>query len=191
MSNASSARQLREHIASLNTMTRFVLATLALASGVYTYLGVRSLLDGDAGLVFFAAIVYSAAVSVGIYGFWTYMIRFLPEMRDAIARVSLFVVMAIGSLMIVAMSSWLNAAALAGYLIQPTRERATFDQRVGWVERSAPEVVFSHGSSAYKKAAMITPVQDDISLCSLMVCLGSGCLYDQTPDWRDNNKESL
>ncbi|NMG38097.1 hypothetical protein GRZ55_02445 [Chelativorans sp. ZYF759] len=114
MSNASSARQLREHISSLSTMTRFVLATLALASGVYTYLGVRSLLDGDAGLVFFAAIVYSAAVSVGIYGFWTYMIRFLPEMRDAMARVSLFVVMAIGSLMIVAMSSWLNAAALAG-----------------------------------------------------------------------------
>ena len=114
MSNASSARRLREHISSLNTMTRFVLATLALASGVYTYLGVRSLLDGDAGLVFFAAIVYSAAVSVGIYGFWTYMIRFLPEMRDAVARISLFVVMAIGSLMIVAMSSWLNAAALAG-----------------------------------------------------------------------------
>lgn len=114
MSTASSARQLRDHIASMQTMTRFVLATLALASGVYTYLGVRSLLDGDAGLVFFAAIVYSAAVSVGIYGFWTYMIRFLPEMRDAMARVSLFVVMAIGSLMIVAMSSWLNAAALAG-----------------------------------------------------------------------------
>ena len=114
MSNASSARRLREHISSLNTMTRFVLATLALASGVYTYLGVRSLLDGDAGLVFFAAIVYSAAVSVGIYGFWTYMIRFLPEMRDAVASISLFVVMAIGSLMIVAMSSWLNAAALAG-----------------------------------------------------------------------------
>lgn len=114
MSNASSARRLRDHISSLNTMTRFVLATLALASGVYTYLGVRSLLDGDAGLVFFAAIVYSAAVSVGIYGFWTYMIRFMPEMRDAVSRVTLFVIMGVGSLMIVAMSSWLNAAALAG-----------------------------------------------------------------------------
>ncbi len=114
MSNAASARRLRDHVSSLQTMTRFVLATLALASGVYTYLGVRSLLDGDATLVFFAAIIYSAAVSVGIYGFWTYMIRFLPEMRDALARLSLFAVMAVGSLMIVAMSSWLNAAALAG-----------------------------------------------------------------------------
>ncbi|MDN2565710.1 hypothetical protein N1F89_05705 [Aquibium sp. A9E412] len=114
MNQARSARQLRDHVASLQTMTRFVLATLALASGVYTYLGVRSLLDGSAPLVFFAAVVYSAAVSVGIYGFWTYLARFLPEMRDAASRATLIGVMALGSLMIVAMSSWLNAAALAG-----------------------------------------------------------------------------
>ncbi|UUP17480.1 hypothetical protein [Nitratireductor thuwali] len=114
MSHARAARQLRSHIDSLQTMTRFVLATLALASGVYTYLGVRSLLDGTATLVFLAAVIYSAAVSVGIYGFWTYLIRFLPEMRDGASRIALFAVMAVGSLMIVAMSSWLNAAALAG-----------------------------------------------------------------------------
>jgi hypothetical protein len=114
MSDVRAARQLRDHIESLQTMTRFVLATLALASGVYTYLGVRSLLDGSATLVFFAAVIYSAAVSVGIYGFWTYLIRFLPEMRDATSRIALLGVMAVGSLMIVAMSSWLNAAALAG-----------------------------------------------------------------------------
>lgn len=111
---ARAARDLRGHVASLQTMTRFVLATLALASGVYTYLGVRSLLDGTATLVFFAAVIYSAAVSVGIYGFWTYLIRFLPEMRDGAARAALFAVMGFGCLMIVAMSSWLNAAALAG-----------------------------------------------------------------------------
>lgn len=114
MSTAMTARRLKSHVASLETMTRFVLATLALASGVYTYLGVRSLLDGDAALVFFAAIVYSVAVSAGIYGFWIYMMRFLPEMRDAASRVLLFFIMLVGSLMIVAMSSWLNAAALAG-----------------------------------------------------------------------------
>ena len=114
MSHAAQARRLKEHIASLETMTRFVLATLALASGVYTYLGVRSLLDGSATVVFFAAVIYSASVSVAIYGFWTYLIRFLPEMRDGGSRLALFVIMAIGSLMIVAMSSWLNAAALAG-----------------------------------------------------------------------------
>ncbi|WP_028033675.1 hypothetical protein [Chelativorans sp. J32] len=114
MSESRAARQLRDHVESLQTMTRFVLATLALASGVYTYLGVRDLLDGSPTVVFFAAVIYSAAVSVGIYGFWTYLMRFLPEMRDATSRMALLGVMAIGSLMIIAMSSWLNAAALAG-----------------------------------------------------------------------------
>jgi hypothetical protein len=114
MNHARTAKTLRDHVAGLETMTRFVLATLALASGVYTYLGVRSLLDGSATLVFFAAIIYSAAVSVGIYGFWTYLIRFLPELRDGKSRLAMLGVMALGSLMIVAMSSWLNAAALAG-----------------------------------------------------------------------------
>lgn len=114
MSQSRTARRLKDHVASLETMTRFVLATLALASGVYTYLGVRSLLDGDAALVFFAAIVYAAAVSVGVYGFWVYLTRFLPEMRDNMSRLALFGIMAVGSVMIVAMSSWLNAAALAG-----------------------------------------------------------------------------
>lgn len=114
MNNHTTARNIRNHVSALRTMSRFVLATLALASGVYTYLGVRSLLDGDATLVFFAAIIYSVAVSVGIYGFWTYLARLLPEMRDAGSRLALFGVMAIASLMIIAMSSWLNAAALAG-----------------------------------------------------------------------------
>jgi len=114
MSDARTARELRKHIESLQTMTRFVLATLALASGVYTYLGVRDLLDGSTPVVFFAAIIYSAAVSVGIYGFWTYLLRFLPEMHDITSRMAMFGVMVIGSLMIIAMSSWLNAAALAG-----------------------------------------------------------------------------
>jgi hypothetical protein len=114
MSQIRTAGRLKGHVTSLEAMTRFVLATLALASGVYTYLGVRSLLDGDAALVFFAAIVYSVAVSVGIYGFWTYLARFLPELRDGASRLALYGVMAVGSLMIVAMSSWLNAAALAG-----------------------------------------------------------------------------
>lgn len=114
MSRAVQARRLRDQVAGLETMTRFVLATLALASGVYTYLGVRSLLDGSATVVFFAAIVYSVSVSVAIYGFWTYLIRFVPEMRDGASRLALLGIMAIGSLMIVAMASWLNAAALAG-----------------------------------------------------------------------------
>src|SRR5687768_2176532 len=114
MSHALHARRLKDHIASLETMTRFVLATLALGSGVYTYLGVRSLLDGSATVVFFAAVIYAVSVSVAIYGFWTYMIRYLPEMRDGGSRLAMLGIMAVGSAMIVAMASWLNAAALAG-----------------------------------------------------------------------------
>ena len=114
MSRAVQTRRLKDHVASLETMTRFVLATLALGSGVYTYLGVRSLLDGSATVVFFAAVIYSVSVSVAMYGFWTYLIRFLPEMRDGGSRLSLVGIMVVGSAMIVAMSSWLNAAALAG-----------------------------------------------------------------------------
>ena len=105
---------LKAGVSSLDVVTRATLATLALASGIYTYLGVRSLLDGTAQLVFFAAVVYSVAVSVGIYAFWSFLMRLLPHVRTAAARLGLLLAMGLGSVMIVAMSSWLNAAALAG-----------------------------------------------------------------------------
>lgn len=105
---------LRGGITRLEMMTKFTLATLALASGIYTYLGVRSLLEGSPAAVFFAAVVYSAAVSVAIYAFWTYLMRFLPHVKQASSRRLLYFAMAIGSFMILAMSAWLNAAALAG-----------------------------------------------------------------------------
>src|SRR5690606_746336 len=66
------------------------------------------------GFVFFAAIIYSAAVSVAVYALWTYMMRFVPLVTSAAQRLALFATMAIGCGMIIAMSSWLNAAALAG-----------------------------------------------------------------------------
>ncbi len=108
------AFRLHETVRSVETMSRFALAVLALASGVYTYLGVRGLLDGSAGFVFFAAIIYSVAVSVAIYAFWIYMMRFIPLVVGGVQRIGLFITMAIGCCMIIAMSSWLNAAALAG-----------------------------------------------------------------------------
>ncbi len=108
------ATQLRLGQARLETTTKVTLAVLALASGVYTYLGVRGLLNGTASVVFFGAVIYSAAVSVGIYAFWSYLMRFLPHVESARARSGLYLAMAIGSSMIIAMSSWLNAAALAG-----------------------------------------------------------------------------
>ncbi len=108
------ARPLREGIDALQLTTRIALAVLALASGVYTYIGVRDLLDGSASVVFLGALIYSAAVSVGIYAFWIFLMRLMPHVRYAAHRRALVGAIVLGSVMIVAMSSWLNAAALAG-----------------------------------------------------------------------------
>ena len=108
------SRRLQDGVAAVETMTRFALAVLALASGVYTYLGARTILDGSPTAVFFAAVIYSASVSVGIYAFWSYMARFYPHVTTRTGRTAMLFVMAVGAAMILAMSSWLNAAALAG-----------------------------------------------------------------------------
>ena len=108
------SHRLQDGVLAVETMTRFALAVLALASGVYTYLGVLRLLDGSPTAVFFAAIIYSASVSVAIYAFWSYMARFYPHVTGAASRGAMIGVMALGCAMIIAMSSWLNAAALAG-----------------------------------------------------------------------------
>lgn len=105
---------LRKARSGLETVTGATLAILALASGVYTYLGVRELLNGSPTVVFLGAVIYSVAVSVGIFGFWTYLMRFMPHVKSGDGRRYLYLAMALGSAMIVAMSSWLNAAALAG-----------------------------------------------------------------------------
>ncbi|WP_342641652.1 hypothetical protein [Rhodoligotrophos ferricapiens] len=108
------ASGLRDGVAGIDLTMRVTLGVLALASGVYTYLGVRDLLDGSPVITFFAAIIYSTAVSIAIYAFWSFLMRFLPHVEDVASRVWLGGAMLLGSLMIVAMSSWLNAAALAG-----------------------------------------------------------------------------
>ncbi len=108
------ARELESHVSWLDSFTGTALGVLAVASGIYTYLGVSSLLDDSGAMSAFAAIAYSVAVSVGIFVFWSYMLRLFPAMRSARARVGLMAAMALGSLAIIAMSSWLNAAALAG-----------------------------------------------------------------------------
>ncbi|MEE4117477.1 MAG: hypothetical protein V2I65_00490 [Paracoccaceae bacterium] len=108
------ARELDAHMGALGAITPTALGVLATASGIYTYLGVSSLLDDTGALSFFAALAYSIAVSVGIFVFWSWMMRLLPAVRTASARIGLLMSMALGSLAIVAMSSWLNAAALAG-----------------------------------------------------------------------------
>ena len=111
---ASQSYTLRGQQTRLDLTTRVTLGVLAIASGVYTYLGVRDLLDGTATTVMLGAVVYSSAVSVAIYAFWSYLMRFMPHVRQPGSRRLLYLAMAIGAAMIIAMSSWLNAAALAG-----------------------------------------------------------------------------
>src|SRR3954453_22583647 len=111
---SSSAVLLSNGVTRLEVTLKLTTAILALAAGVYTYLGVRELLNGSPTTVFFAAAIYSVAVSVGIYAFWVFMMAFMPHVVDRTGRGLMFGCMLLGSLMIVAMSSWLNASALAG-----------------------------------------------------------------------------
>lgn len=108
------ARELEGHVTWLGTFSGTALGVLSVASGIYTYLGVSSLLDDNGAMSVFAAIAYSVAVSVGIFVFWSYLLRLFPAVRTAQARVALLGAMGLGSVAIIAMSSWLNAAALAG-----------------------------------------------------------------------------
>src|SRR6201746_1839105 len=113
-SHASTSLLLSRGVARLQVTLKLTTAILALAAGVYTYLGVRELLNGSPTTVFFAAVIYSVAVSVGIYAFWIFLMQFMPHVTGRGGRGLMFGCMLLGSLMIVAMSSWLNASALAG-----------------------------------------------------------------------------
>src|SRR4051794_9690623 len=111
---SSAAALLADGVGRLEITLKLTTAILALAAGVYTYLGVRELLNGSPTTVFFAAVIYSVAVSVGIYAFWVFLMQFMPHVTGRAGHGLMFGCMALGSLMIVAMSSWLNASALAG-----------------------------------------------------------------------------
>src|SRR3982074_599138 len=114
----SASLQLSKGVTRLEGTLKLTTAILALAAGVYTYLGVRELLNGTPGMVFFAAVIYSVAVSVGIYAFWVFLMHFMPHVTFRSGRGLMFGCLLLGSLMIVAVSSWLNAPA-------PARARRT------------------------------------------------------------------
>jgi hypothetical protein len=111
---SSPAVLLANGVGRLEVTLKTTTAILALAAGVYTYLGVRELLNGSPTTVFLAAAIYSVAVSVGIYAFWVFLMHFMPHVVSSTGRGLMLGCMLLGSLMIVAMSSWLNASALAG-----------------------------------------------------------------------------
>lgn len=136
------ARELEGHLSWLDTFSGTALGVLAVASDIYTYLGVSSLLDDNGAMSAFAAIAYSIAVSVGIFVFWSYMLRLFPAVRGARARAGLLGAMGLGSLAIIAMSSWLNAAALAGSAAVEQHLAVTVQDYQGSLER-AHEIALS------------------------------------------------
>ena len=108
------AKELEVHLEWLDTFTPAALGVLSTASGIYTYLGVSTLLDNTGALSVVAAVAYATAVSVGIFVFWSFLLKLMPAMRNVKGYFGLGLAAIIGSLAIVAMSSWLNATALAG-----------------------------------------------------------------------------
>jgi hypothetical protein len=88
------------------------LVVLALASGVYTYLGASELLVGERAIP--AAMTFAIAVTIGLYLFWRALFEVAPQLTGVVARVRLFIYVLLGGCAAVMMSSWLNATALAG-----------------------------------------------------------------------------
>ncbi|WP_116598723.1 hypothetical protein [Primorskyibacter marinus] len=155
------AREIEGHLSWLDTITGTSLGVLATASGIYTYLGVSSLLDNTGALSFFAAAAYSIAVSVGIFVFWSYLMRLLPAMQTAASRIGLVLCMLLGSGAIVAMSSWLNAAALAGSAAVEQHLARTVQDYQGALEQSHSVAVAAQGLE--RDVARVRTTLDDLS----------------------------
>lgn len=155
------ARELERHLDWLDSFTPTALGVLAAASGIYTYLGVRTLLEEPGLWTTFAALAYSIAVSVGIFVFWSYLLRLLPAVRGATARIGLFLSMALGAVAIIAMSSWLNAAALAGGAAMETHMATTVKSYQTALERAHANAV--SGQSLARDVARVRQSFQDLS----------------------------
>ncbi len=104
---------LRNGLDQYESMIRLAVAILALVSAVATYLGIRGLF-GTSTVAVLAAIAYAGGVSAGIFVFWSILIRFLPTTHSRRPRRALLAIMVVGSVFIIGLSSWFNAAAIAG-----------------------------------------------------------------------------
>lgn len=155
------ARELERHLGFLETFTSTALGVLASASGIYTYLGVRTLLDDPGLWTTFAALAYSIAVSVGIFVFWSYMMRLLPAVRSAVSRTGLLLTMALGCVAIIAMSAWLNAAALAGSAAVEQHMAVTTQRYQAALERAHSNAVA--GQSLTRDVARVRQSFSDLS----------------------------
>lgn len=155
------ARDIEGHLSWLDAFTPLALGVLASASGVYTYLGVSGLLEGQGPLSFFAAVAYSLAVSVAIFVFWSYVMRILPAMTWAGGVIGMMLATLLGCAAIVAMSSWLNAAALAGSAAVEQHLAVTVQDYQSAVERAHSNAVA--GQSLSRDVARARASFEDLS----------------------------
>ncbi len=89
MSRAAQSRRLKDHIASLETMTRFVLAHAGAGQRQFTPISASALCSTARPRSSSSPPSSIRCPSRSpIYGFWTYLIRFLPEMRDGGSRLA-------------------------------------------------------------------------------------------------------
>ncbi|MFT7025974.1 MAG: hypothetical protein ACI9ZH_000070 [Paracoccaceae bacterium] len=155
------AREIEDHLGWLETITPLALGILAAASGIYTYLGVSGLLEGQGPLSFFAALAYSLAVSVAIFVFWSYVMRILPAMTWAGGIIGMTLATLLGCCAIVAMSSWLNAAALAGSAAVEQHLARTMQDYQAAVERAHSNAVA--GQALARDVARARTTFEDLS----------------------------
>ena len=107
------ARALHRRSDDMEAAVRLAVAILALVSAVATYFGVRGVF-GSSPVAILAALAYAGGVSTGIYVFWSCLIRYLPRAESRHQRGALLIILIAGTALTLALSSWFNAAALAG-----------------------------------------------------------------------------
>ena len=105
---------MKTNLSTLRLVTLIVRWGLAIASGVYTFVGISPLLEPGASRNFVAALLFAIVITGGIGAFWMWQVTVLPETRDP-RRVRLMLIgLVAGMLTIAGISSWPNASALGG-----------------------------------------------------------------------------
>lgn len=93
-----------------------LLVVLALVSTYFSFLGAELLADaaGISWLNRSNAVIYAIGIGSAVYTFWAIALRVVPSLPAGRFRIAGMCITAAGCLFLVALSSWLNVAGLAG-----------------------------------------------------------------------------
>ncbi|MEQ8228188.1 MAG: hypothetical protein RIA64_08890 [Rhodospirillales bacterium] len=103
----------QEFLQSARLVTNLGLGALSAVSGYFTYQGAAMML-GSPNELSLSALVYASGVTSLIFVFWHYVLHIVPRMETLKTRLQAMSVLALGSIFIIALSSWMNVMALAG-----------------------------------------------------------------------------